>query len=256
MEPWLSVLGMGRSQAAWDLFVERYRRVILATIQRVVPDHDDVMDVFSTVCDGLSANDCARLKRYSDRSSHGASVATWLVAVVRNLTIDWLRHHEGRRRVSIPAGLSPLQHAIYIAVCVDGRSHAESYELIRARTGSAMPFHEFLREVRVTHQLAPCIDRLPLRRPDRRVPSAETALPLFDPAEDAELARRIAAALYQQPADVRLAVDLFVVDRMSAADVAQMVGWPNAKTVYNRVYRALTALRAELARDGIGPGDL
>ena len=33
-------------------------------------------------------------------------------------------------------------------------------------------------------------------------------------------------------------------------------GWPNAKAVYNRLHRALASLRTELARSGIGPGDL
>ena len=91
MEPWLTAFNAGDSQAAWDLFAERYRRLMVATIKRLVPDHDDVMDVFSTACQALSANDFARLKQYSDRSAQSASVATWLVAVVRNLTIDWLR---------------------------------------------------------------------------------------------------------------------------------------------------------------------
>jgi DNA-directed RNA polymerase specialized sigma24 family protein len=43
---------------------------------------------------------------------------------------------------------------------------------------------------------------------------------------------------------------------MAAADVARLVGWPDAKAVYNRVYRALATLRAELGREGIGSGDL
>jgi DNA-directed RNA polymerase specialized sigma24 family protein len=55
---------------------------------------------------------------------------------------------------------------------------------------------------------------------------------------------------------VRLAVELFVVERMSAADVARTVGWPNSKAVYNRVYRALATLKARLESEGIGPGDL
>jgi len=55
---------------------------------------------------------------------------------------------------------------------------------------------------------------------------------------------------------VRLAVELFVVERLSASDVARAVGWPGPKTVYNRVYRALASLRARLEAGGIGPGDL
>jgi DNA-directed RNA polymerase specialized sigma24 family protein len=62
--------------------------------------------------------------------------------------------------------------------------------------------------------------------------------------------------LSAQPADVRLAVQLFVVDELKAADVATMVGWPNAKAVYNRVTRALTAMRGALEAEGVHHGDL
>jgi DNA-directed RNA polymerase specialized sigma24 family protein len=74
--------------------------------------------------------------------------------------------------------------------------------------------------------------------------------------ETAESTHRLAEALASQPADVRLAVELFVVEGMSAAEVARTVGWPNAKAVYNRVYRALVALRSRLEAEGVGPGDL
>jgi DNA-directed RNA polymerase specialized sigma24 family protein len=78
----------------------------------------------------------------------------------------------------------------------------------------------------------------------------------LDPAETAESVRRLAAALASQPADVQLAINLFVVEGMSAADVARLVGWPNAKAVYNRVSRALANLRIHLEGEGIGRGDL
>ena len=256
MEPWLAKFDAGDSQAAWDLFADRYRRLMLATIRRLVPDRDDVMDVFSTVCQALSTNDFARLKRYSERSARPATVATWLVTVVRNLTVDWLRQRDGRRRLTVPAALSPLQQEIYAAVCIGGHSHVEAYELIRTRSGSPMSFHEFLQEVRALARAAPCPQSAPVRRAVADPPAIEMALPALDPAETEEAARRLAEALALQPADVRLAVELFVVDRLSAAEVARVVGWPGPKTVYNRVYRALATLRTRLERQGIGPGDL
>lgn len=256
MEPWLSTLTAGNAHAAWELFVARYRRLIVATIKRLVTDHDDVMDVFSVVCDALVADDFARLRSYADRAERRASVATWLVAVVRNLTIDWLRRRDGRPRFTVPATLTPLQQQIYAAICGDGRSHVEAYETIRARTGSAMPFHEFLREVRATQRTAPCPgDSAHRGRSHVSLPDDE-AIEAPDPVETAESARRIADALSSQPDDVRLAVELFVVDRLPAAEVARTVGWRDAKAVYNRVYRALAALRAEFTSKGIGPRDL
>ena len=148
MEPWLSKLNAGHGNDAWDLFIERYRRLILATVRRLIDDHDDVMDVFASICAALSSGDFARLKRYSESSSRRASVATWLVAVVRNLTIDWLRRRDGRQRSGIPQGLSPLQREIYAAICLGGSSHVEAYEELRSRGALVLSFPEFLREVR------------------------------------------------------------------------------------------------------------
>jgi DNA-directed RNA polymerase specialized sigma24 family protein len=54
----------------------------------------------------------------------------------------------------------------------------------------------------------------------------------------------------------RRAVDLYVVDERPAASVASMLGLPNAKAVYNRVYRALGVLRQRLEKAGIRRGDL
>lgn len=265
VEPWQSELHAGRAQAAWDQFAERYRRLILATIRRLILDHDDVMDVYATVCEALSADDCARLRRYAVHAApdesvaagvRHASVATWLVVVVRNLTIDWRRHRDGRRRVAVPGHLSPLQQRIHATICAGCSSHVEAYELLRAREGAWMPFEEFLREVSTTLRLAPCGDET------RRQLAAATPLhddiasETGDPAELAELARRIAAALATCPDDVRVAVELFVVEGLPADQVARLVGWPSAKTVYNRVYRALASMRADFVRHGIALGDL
>jgi RNA polymerase sigma factor (sigma-70 family) len=249
-------LAEGDSHAAWDLFVERYRRLMLASIRRLIREHDDVMDVFASVCEALVADDLARLRRYADRIPHETSAASWLVAVVRNLTVDWLRQRDGRRRLTVPAHLPPLHAAIYTAMCVGGHSAVEAYEMLHARRATAMPYREFLREVRATQRAAPCPDRVPRPQtaPEQHV--EEIGVFAADPLETAESARRLAAALATQPSDVRLAVELYIVDGMAAADVARVVGWANAKAVYNRVYRALAALRAVLERAGIGPGDL
>lgn len=255
VEQWIARLNAGESQASWDLFHNRYRRLILATIRRLIPDHDDVMDLFSSVCQVLVADDFARLRRYAEQSSSRDSAATWLVVVVRNLTIDFLRQRDGRRRLSMPPGLSPFQLEIYSEVCVEKRSYIEAYEQIRSRSTALMGFTDFLREVRTTHHLAPCPDQAPRRRPVREVLPADAVTIDREPA-DADSWKRLATALASQPPDVRLAVELFVIDDLPAADVARLVGWPNAKAVYNRVARALASMRAKFEAQGLGPDDL
>jgi len=257
VEPWLASLRAGDTQGAWDRFHERYHRLIIATIRRLVADHDDVMDVYSGICQALAADGCARLRSYSERASGRAGAGTWLVAVVRNLTVDWLRGVHGRRRPTIPDGLSPLQQTIYRAVCLEGHSHVEAYELIRSRGATSLTFPAFLREVRATSLAAPCPGRVrPRPRSVAPAPPSDAAVHPPDPVESAESARRLGRALASLPPDVRVAVDLFVVEQLPAAEVARVVGWPNAKAVYNRVTRALARIREDLRREGIGPGDL
>jgi RNA polymerase sigma factor (sigma-70 family) len=257
MEPWLAELRRGHHRAAWDLFIERYRGLIVATIRRLIPDHDDVMDVFSSVCEALHKDECARLARFRDQDDGGASASTWLVVVVRNLTIDWVRRRDGRDRRTVPTTLAPLQQEIYSAVVLEGHSYVEAYEMIAARTGMAMTFTAFLREVRDTIRLVPQARRRHPTRPlEGPMPEDPPGVESLDPAITAESARRIGDALAGLTPDVRLAVELSVVDGMAADDVARAVGWPNAKAVYNRVHRALVALRTALERAGIGPDDL
>ena len=65
-------------------------------------------------------------------------------------------------------------------------------------------------------------------------------------------ARRIAGeVLNGLDAEVRAAVQLFVVEEMSAADVARAVGWQGEKAVHNKVYRTLASIRENVAKRGI-----
>ena len=203
VEPWLTAFNAGDSQAAWDLFAERYRRLMVATIKRLVPDHDDVMDVFSTVCQALSANDFpASSSTPIDplnlpvsppgwSPSFATSRSTGCASATVGAAPAFRRHSPRFNTRSTPPSV------------IGGHSHVEAYEVIRSRSGSPMPFNEFLREIRETNRIAPCPYSITPRRPVNDPPPAEASLPELDPAETAESVRRLAAALASQPADVR-----------------------------------------------------
>lgn len=249
MEAWLSELERGRADAAWDLFLERYRRLIFAAIRHYVREYDDVMDVFTRVCEALRADDLRRLREYHPGGERRARFSTWLVVVVHNLTIDWLRARDGRSRPGAAAErLPPLQRAIYEHVVLHGLSPGEAYELICARDRPGLRFGAFLRELLATHRA--------VGNAWARVPGLGAAPPpqtsgAADPAAEAELRRIVAAALATLPPEDRAAVQLYVIDGLSAADVARVLGERNAKAVYNRVYRALAAMRGRLESAGI-----
>lgn len=250
MEAWLADLARGQSEAAWDRFLDRYRRLIFAAIRHYVRDYDDVMDVFTRVCEALRADDLRRLRAYGAGGERRARFSTWLVVIVHNLTVDWLRARDGRRRPAAAVqGLTPLQREIYEQVFLRGATAGEAYERIRSRDRPGLRFGPFLKELLVVRRTVGAA------RP--RIAAAEAAWGSVstedtDPAADAEIRRTLEASLGVLSAGDRSAVLLYVVDGLPAEEVARLLGLSGPKTVYNRVYRALAAVRAALERAGLG----
>jgi len=255
MEEWVVELQGGRPDAAWDRFLERYRRLIFAAIRHYAQDYDDVMDVFARVCEALREDDLARLRCYVEQPIHGARFSTWLVTVVRHLTIDWFRHRDGRRRLSAVAERLPaLQRRIFEHVFLDRRSLVEAYELLRGREAPDLPFGRFLSELRETHKAATAGRRGRVLRELGPPPAPEPQRGAT--GVTAERSDRLTKALASLGTEERRAVELYVMDGRPAAEAARLLGLPNPKAVYSRVYRALGTLRRSLEQAGIQSGDL
>ena len=258
MEDWLAPLQQGHPDAAWDRFLTRYRRLIFATIRHYTQDYDDGMDLFAHVCEKLHADGMRRLRVRAEDPRAPARFSTWLVVVVRHLVVDWYRHRDGRRRLSsLAEALPALGQRIVQLVFVERCSHAESYELLRSRGHPDLTYREFMTELR---------QACAAMRADRRgrILSELAAVPPAGEPEDdpptlveaAERRDRLHAGLARLTAGERAAVELYVMEGLSAERVAAVLGLANAKAVYNRVYRALAALREWLERAGIRRGDL
>jgi RNA polymerase sigma factor (sigma-70 family) len=257
-EAWIAPLEAGDPEAAWDRFIERYRRLIFASIRHYTTEPDEVMEVFARVCEAFRENDFARLRRCAEQVDPARPFSTCLVVIVHNLTIDWYRHRNGRPRLSaFAASLPPLRRRIFQYVFLEQRSHVEAYELLNS-SEAALGFGEFLEELRATYRAATSARNghvmaglgTPPPQATNVDPSDE------DPAVRAEQRAILDAALASLPDQDRLAVQLYVLDEMPAEQVALALGYSNAKTVYNRVYRALAAVRAGLERAGIKAGHL
>jgi RNA polymerase sigma factor (sigma-70 family) len=243
------------------LFLTRYRRLMFAAIRHYAQDYDDVMDVFAQVCQALRADGMRRIHTYTDATEHRAKFSTWLVTVVRHLTVDWFRQRDGRRRVSAVAeGLSPLRRRIFEHVFLNQRSHVEAYELIHASDAPSLSFRQFLSELRATYEAVTAGRRGQVWRDLVQVPlsdRATTGEPVgpgaLEAAEHSQLAER---ALDTLPPEDRAIVELYVLEELPAEAVAKIVGLPNAKAVYNRAYRALGLVRERLERSGIRSEDV
>lgn len=256
MEEWAAELQRGRSDAAWDRFIGRYRRLVFSAIRHYARDYDDVMDVFARVCEALREDELRRLRAWIEQPTHRARFSTWLVTVVRNLTIDWFRERDGRRRLpAVAQSLTPLRRRIFDHVFLEQRSHLEAFELIRAAGATALPFRTFLAELRATYQAV-------MKGPRGRVlqelggPPPEEGLPDPDRPEAGERAAAVKRLLATLEPEDRVAVELYVVEGVPADQVARTLGLANAKVVYNRVYRTLAVLRERLERAGVRRDDL
>jgi len=218
------------------------------------------MDVFARVCEALRENNFDRLRRCAAHVDPTRPFSTWLVVVVHNLTIDWFRHRDGRPRLgAVAAALPPVQRHIFEYVFLEQRSHVEAYELLRSRggDGAGLSFAEFLKELRATYRAATTARGQRLLAELAIPPPATGSDHAGDPAVLADQQAILARALQSLSPDDQLAVQLYVVDEMPADQVARALGYPNVKTVYNHVYRALAAIRASLERVGIKKeGDL
>ena len=247
----MAELRRGRTVAAWDLFLDQYRRLIFKAIRHYAQDYDDVMDVFAHVCESLRDAELKRLRCYFDRPSHSARLSTWLVTVVRHLTVDWFRHRDGRRRLStVAAALPPLRRRIFEFLFINKRSHVEAYELLKSSAGLDLSFGQFLAEVSATYRAVAA------GRRGRILRELGGPAPPLEEIEDEQAStneRRaeLEDALSCLTPEERVAVELYVVEEMPADAVAKVVGWPNAKAVYNHVYRALAAMRTRLERAGL-----
>jgi len=261
VDDWVAELQRDRSDAAWDLFLDRYRRLIFAAIRHYAQDYDDVMDVFARTCEALRADNLRRLRTWVDQPEHRARFSTWLVTVVRHLTVDWFRHRDGRRRLSVVAeGLPPLRRRIFALVFLDQRSHIEAYEVIHAAEAPALSFREFLSELRATYQAVSTgrrgqvlRDLAHISETIENLPAEPTGPSATDAAEQSQLMER---ALEVLAPDDRLIVELYVLEALPAEAVAKIAGLANAKAVYNRAYRALAVLREHLERAGVRREDL
>jgi DNA-directed RNA polymerase specialized sigma24 family protein len=258
MEDWLPPLQEGQPDVAWDRFLSRYRRLIFATVRHYTRDYDDGMEVFAHVCEKLRAEEMRRLRVRAEEVNPRARLTTWLVVVVRNAAIDWIRHRDGRHRLSTVAqGLSARQRRIFELVFLDRRTHVEAYEILRTSDSAALSFREFLGQLRDTYRAVSDGRRGQIMRElgPAGPPPAAASEP-GSPIEAEERGKMLDEALGTLAAEERLAVELYVLEELPAERVASLLGWPNAKAVYNRVYRALAELRGQLGQRGIRKGDL
>lgn len=108
----LAGLSSSAPGSAWREFLQRYSQTIMLIATKGEGRNHDINDCYLFVCEKLSDNGFARLKRYDLNGS--ASFRSWLNVVVANLCIDWRRRRDGRYRPFKSIGRLPqLEQCVF-----------------------------------------------------------------------------------------------------------------------------------------------
>ena len=77
---------------SWQRFILDYSVFIYSAVVRHTGDEEEKTAVYLQILEKLRENDFEKLRRFAFQSS----LSTWLTAVSRNMTIDFLRSKYGR----------------------------------------------------------------------------------------------------------------------------------------------------------------
>lgn len=252
----LERLSSGRVDAAWREFLARYSPLIMHVVRRRVADRERADECFVQVCAALSDDGFRKLSSF--RPDGPARFRTWLMAVVSNLSTDWLRKERGRARPIRKITVLPdLDQEVYRCIYVRGMSRGQCVEtlaprfpglteaavaLVNARLFALLtPQQRWL--LRVRNHSAHWVDGSAEREDDDL--ASQVASP--DPGPDELAAQqtdraRLQEALSKLPADLRLLLRLRYEQELTLAEVARLTGQPDLFRANRRIHSALEAL--------------
>lgn len=247
---------------AYCELLERYTAVILRMIRRSFRDQDEVMEVYTAVCERLRAGDYLALRRFRV----GVPIMPWLSVVVANACRDRLRRkHVGAVPRSLAAHLDAREQLIY-KYHFGHRVPPEDVAEMVARQGMPCSPLDVVATVDRIQSLLGTAQRYRLLRGIAAKRTAESLDVLIDqglerasdPAEglDAALSERervdlLGEALQALTAEDQLLIQLRFEQEMSAPEIAQVLDYADYKVVYTRLRTILNRLRRVLEARGV-----
>ena len=134
----------------WRVFVESYTPMLVGLIERAgVRDRDEAMEVYTLICERLTADGCARLRRRDPAKGH---MGSWLAVVVRHTVVDWVRQRAGRRRLfGAIEQLDAFHQQVFEQYFWEERSLAEIAEELGVRHKERIPLDRVLAAIDTIH---------------------------------------------------------------------------------------------------------
>ena len=246
-------------EGAYHELLERYSPVILRMIRRFMYDSDEVMEVYTAICERFRANDYLALRRFRINRE----LTPWLSVVVANACRDRYRK---RRMVSVPQTvidkLDERERLVFKYYYQDNLTYQEIAALIDCK--HSIPFTEF----DVNTAIEKINDLLTINKRwhlltalngRRGMVSVEDLLEVgFQPAsaetpemqdERKQQQGQISAmreAISEMDQEDQLLVLLRYEQGMRAHQIAKVMNYENHKYVYTRLRTIVNRLRRQM----------
>lgn len=238
--------------------LEQYTGVMLRMIRRFMKDPDEVMEVYTSICERFQANDYQALRRFHSNSN----LIPWLSVVVANACRDQFRKN---RAVSMPRSvlkqLDERERLVFRYYYQERLSYDEIVHLIGTQHGLACTSIDVMQAVgRITSLLSTkkrwhLIAALNSNTPALSVEEMQEyghelgVPPRHHPAAADERLGELQAAIKQLPPDDQLLVLLRFEHGMTAVQIAKALDFDNHKQVYTRLRTVLNRLRRQFDED-------
>ncbi len=248
-------------EAAYRELLEQYTPALLRMIRCFMRDPDEVMEVYTGICERLCAHDYQALRRF--RSD--GELTPWLSVVVANACRDRFRK---KKASSVPRSvltqLDERERLVFKYHYQEHLPHEDIAEIISRRHRIPYTALEVVRAIAKINDLLSTRKRwlllsaLSANRPTLSIdelgesgfePSVEDDAAAFEEAlQNRALVDRLAEALGQLDPEDQLLVMLRYEHDHSAPQIARLMHYDNHKYVYTRLRTVVNRLRRYMER--------
>ncbi|ARA92694.1 MAG: hypothetical protein D6685_08145 [Bacteroidetes bacterium] len=246
-------------ERGYRVLLDRYTGVVLRMIRKFMRDPDEVMEVYTGICERFRAQDYQALRRFQP----DGKLVPWLSVVVANACRDQFRKNKA---VSMPRSvldqLEERERLVFRYYYQERYTFQEIVYLIRTRHAMACTASDVVEAVgRITsllsakkkwHLLAALNANTPaLSLEEMKAVGREPGEPSpFQETSEDDRASQLQAAVQGLPPEDRLLVLLRFEQGMTADQIARVMDFDNRKQVYTRLRTVLNRLRRQLNETG------
>ncbi|NNE36277.1 MAG: hypothetical protein HKN13_13645 [Rhodothermales bacterium] len=244
-------------EEAYAELLKRFSPVIIRMIRRFMYDQDEVMEVYTAVCERLRAKNFKALRRFRINKE----ITPWLSVVVANACRDRFRK---KRFTSVPqsviAKLDEREKLVFKYYYQEQYQHDHIVEIVKGKHSmscsaldvahaldkieSLLSINKRWHLIQALNQNKAMLSLEDLQSFGFEAASSDTTSPKHDPAKTN--VDRLAVALDQLESEDRLLVLLRFEQGMKASEIADVLAYDNHKYVYTRLRTIVNRLRRSI----------